>query len=175
LAVEGYEFTLQTVPTTSVGFLVISTQDDIVESGTSKLISANRANVLFSKIDGSFFDLNQFDIGGSFTSVPGRWASQVEVKGFLSGGGSVSHIANISDDTPVYTEVVLPSTFDSLSSVLFSAISSNGSGENDFEFTLDNIYVSEVSKIPTPALLPGLIGMGAAALRKRKQEAEAEV
>jgi len=28
--------------------------------------------------------------------------------------------------------------------------------------------------IPTPALLPGLIGMGAAALRKRKQEAEAE-
>lgn len=28
--------------------------------------------------------------------------------------------------------------------------------------------------IPTPALLPGLIGMGVAALRKRKQEAEAE-
>jgi hypothetical protein len=33
--------------------------------------------------------------------------------------------------------------------------------------------VSFATPVPTPALLPGLIGMGAAALRKRKQEAEA--
>jgi hypothetical protein len=38
---------------------------------------------------------------------------------------------------------------------------------------LDDVKL-EVTPVPTPALLPGLIGMGAAALRKRKQEAEGE-
>lgn len=33
---------------------------------------------------------------------------------------------------------------------------------------------SSTTAVPTPALLPGLIGMGAAAIRKRKQKAQAE-
>lgn len=47
-------------------------------------------------------------------------------------------------------------------------------------FTAFTGYIVEYSgsenpaAIPTPALLPGLIGMGAAALRKRKQEAKAD-
>lgn len=40
----------------------------------------------------------------------------------------------------------------------------------DDDYTLSSL---SVETIPTPALLPGLLGMGAAALRKRKQEAEA--
>ena len=37
------------------------------------------------------------------------------------------------------------------------------------------VFVGETATIPTPALIPGLIGMGAAVLRKRKQEIESEV
>ncbi len=33
---------------------------------------------------------------------------------------------------------------------------------------------TETTPVPTPALLPGLVGMGVAALRKRKQETEAK-
>jgi hypothetical protein len=39
----------------------------------------------------------------------------------------------------------------------------------------EGLYTLEAAAVPTPALLPGLLGMGVAALRKRKQEAEAEV
>ena len=40
---------------------------------------------------------------------------------------------------------------------------------NDGRFEIDNIAV-----VPTPALLPGLVGMGVVALRKRKQAGEAQ-
>ncbi|MFQ4134837.1 PTPA-CTERM sorting domain-containing protein [Nodosilinea sp. PGN35] len=44
------------------------------------------------------------------------------------------------------------------------------------QFILDNFtFNKDTTAIPTPALLPGLIGMGVAALRKRKGEALAEV
>lgn len=51
-------------------------------------------------------------------------------------------------------------------------VSGNSSG-----LSLDNVFVhGDVTSVPTPALLPGLVGMGIAALRKRKQqEAEATV
>jgi len=40
-------------------------------------------------------------------------------------------------------------------------------------YSIDNVSFSNANPIPTPALLPGLLGIGAAALRKRKKEAEA--
>ena len=40
--------------------------------------------------------------------------------------------------------------------------------------TIDNV-VGDVTPVPTPVLLPGLLGMGVAAWRKRKAEAQAEV
>jgi hypothetical protein len=47
-------------------------------------------------------------------------------------------------------------------------VSGNGS-----QLSLDNVLVrGGVNPVPTPALLPGLIGMGVAAMRKRKAEAE---
>jgi hypothetical protein len=53
-----------------------------------------------------------------------------------------------------------------------SVIKNLGPGDVFF----DNVSLRTVptTPIPTPALLPGLIGMGVAALRKRKQEVEAE-
>jgi hypothetical protein len=48
-------------------------------------------------------------------------------------------------------------------------------GDNGFNSTLsvDNV-VGNITPIPTPALLPGLIGMGIATLRKKNQEEAVE-
>jgi hypothetical protein len=60
----------------------------------------------------------------------------------------------------------------SISSVLFA--SATGSG-NDFYGIDDVRYVSASAEpIPTPALLPGLVGLGVAALRKKRDEQAAE-
>lgn len=58
-------------------------------------------------------------------------------------------------------------------------------GANEIEFTVDNVFggnyqgfraefntSSGVTPVPTPALLPGLIGMGVAALRRKSEESE---
>lgn len=52
----------------------------------------------------------------------------------------------------------------------FGQVLTFGTNDGFDSYTLSSL---EVEVIPTPALLPGLLGMGAAALRKRKQEAEA--
>ena len=57
---------------------------------------------------------------------------------------------------------ILAGVDESITSVIWSK---KGNGR----FEIDNIAV-----VPTPALLPGLIGMGVAALRKRKQTGEAQ-
>ncbi|WP_448597466.1 PTPA-CTERM sorting domain-containing protein [Thermoleptolyngbya sp.] len=46
-------------------------------------------------------------------------------------------------------------------------ISSNDSGSND---PVPNNPPTPDNRIPTPALLPGLIGMGVQMMRKRRQE-----
>jgi hypothetical protein len=63
------------------------------------------------------------------------------------------------------------------SSVQFRNYTDDGSstilGSGNFTAT-ERLVTPPTETIPTPALLPGLIGMGAAALRKRKQEVEME-
>lgn len=54
----------------------------------------------------------------------------------------------------------------------------NGGSTTSGAFQIDNLTIgsAQATAVPTPALLPGLIGLGAAALRKRKAEkVEAEV
>lgn len=53
---------------------------------------------------------------------------------------------------------------DPFDTVIFASVNNAG------RFEVDNIAYKE--KVPTPALLPGLLGMGAAALRRRKRAAE---
>ncbi len=65
---------------------------------------------------------------------------------------------------------------ESSSSVQFRNFAADGSstilGNGVFTATERLVVSPPAEPIPTPALLPGLIGMGAAAIRKRKQEAE---
>jgi hypothetical protein len=48
-----------------------------------------------------------------------------------------------------------------------------GTSGNNSQLSLDNVSVhGSVVPVPTPALLPGLVGLGAGVLRKRKQQRE---
>jgi hypothetical protein len=158
--VSGFRFTNQDV--TSNGFLVVTNQSDIVEVGTTKLFSANHSDVVMTKVGGGAFDLESFDIGGSFIRFSSRWATQVEVTGNLSGGGTVSQTINIPSSPPDYQNIVLSAAWDSLTSVRFSATATGGS-EFDFEFTLDNIAAVDAAAVPAPATL-ALLGLGLAGL-----------
>src|SRR5438552_3961266 len=71
LDVEEFRFTLTNV---NGGFLNITSQSNIVETGTTKLFAANHSIVTLTRIDGQAFDLLSFDIGGSFDFAPNRWA-----------------------------------------------------------------------------------------------------
>jgi hypothetical protein len=78
------------------------------------------------------------------------------------------------------TTLTVNTTFGSLFSSLSSSSPYTGTlqwrandlspNDNSGLITITNVP----TQVPTPALLPGLIGMGAAALRKRKQEVKAE-
>jgi hypothetical protein len=45
----------------------------------------------------------------------------------------------------------------------------------DSVLTVSSQYGADAAPVPTPALLPGLIGMGVAALRKRRQQGESDL
>jgi hypothetical protein len=46
--------------------------------------------------------------------------------------------------------------------------------QGSFSITDGSSFSSTITAVPTPALLPGLLGIGAAALRKKRKEGEAE-
>lgn len=63
-------------------------------------------------------------------------------------------------------------TFKGIFSTSTDSIAATGIFTSDFEFGGLQPYKMNITAVPTPALLPGLIGMGVAALRKRKGEEE---
>ncbi|MDX2241198.1 MAG: PTPA-CTERM sorting domain-containing protein [Leptolyngbyaceae cyanobacterium bins.302] len=78
--------------------------------------------------------------------------------------------------TTVVVDTTSPTLFnfnwsgiDSLRFTSFGGVNA-GYGGGGTQFALDNLTIN-ATPIPTPALLPGLIGMGVMALRKRKAEA----
>lgn len=110
------------------------------------------------------------DIGGTvggtanFTIQAFNGLNLVESQNFTALFSNVLPGGNISS---VFAAFEVASGFDSIQ---ISRIDGNLSlSLDDFRFES-----SSPEPIPTPALLPGLIGMGVAALRKRKQEVEAE-
>ena len=66
------------------------------------------------------------------------------------------------------TDFTLANNFYGFTGISFDEIQVSGSG--NFAL-LDNLQLGAATAIPTPALLPGLVGLGVAALRKRKAEA----
>lgn len=141
--VGDYRFTL--TDANDIGFLVISTQDDIVEPATAKMFSANLADVTLTRIDGAAFHFFGFDVGGSFVDSLDRWAKRVDV---ISSAGTYS--AALSESDPVYTSHA--PNYRDVTRVLFRAFPRPGAGPNDYEFTLDNLNVAPVPEASTLTL-----------------------
>lgn len=115
-------------------------------------------------LDGGFFDA----IGGTAIRAFARDGSII---------GSVSNQLNGIEFLGLVTE----DSSEIIAGIQFSLIGAEPAG-----FAIDNLRFGLANQInnpnmpngeqvPTPALLPGLIGMGVAALRKRKGEESAEV
>ncbi|MEM9265833.1 MAG: PTPA-CTERM sorting domain-containing protein [Cyanobacteria bacterium P01_F01_bin.13] len=111
---------------------------------------------------------------------------------FISGAASVSldFVSNNGADTGLLrafdasNNLLDTYTTVSLTNSQFETMTVNGGGQTiayvlaggDSPFSsggLDNLEWQSSDPIPTPALLPSLIGMGMAAIRKRKQELKA--
>ncbi|MDX2507825.1 MAG: VPLPA-CTERM sorting domain-containing protein [Gammaproteobacteria bacterium] len=138
------------------------------ENGTNYLITqweGGDDELSVSAIDGSLFNLTSFQYGEGHVGF--RYAPQINVIGYLSGGGSVlaSFILDgINDGSGAvddFQTALLPSTFQNLSSVEFSV-------PIGYRYTLDNIAISSV---PLPAAVwlfgSGLIGLIGIARRKK--------
>lgn len=135
-------------PTGSTGRFLVAEESGVAEFIFSQKLnyfgllwgSINRGNVI------SFYDGNNFIQSFSGTNLFGKGTPAIT-------GGSTRFINFFVDE-------VSENNYDFFDRVVIS-------GGGDDPFQLDNVAY-EV--IPTPALLPGLIGLGMAALRKRKQE-----
>jgi len=162
--VAGFRFT-QTGGNSN-GFLSITPQSDIVEPNTTKLFGANRAEITMTKIGGGAFDLLNVDIGGSFISSNNRWASSVNI----TSGSNLLNVLLPPND-PTY-QTANPNFFN-VTSVSFIPFVNTDQGENNYEYTLDNIEIADaIAVTPEPTSLLSLLALstfGASPLLKRKR------
>src|SRR5262245_61869956 len=77
--VTGFRFTLSATPSPSNGFETVTNQEDIIESGTTKLFAANHSEITMTRVGGGTFDLVSLDVGGSFTHSSSRWANHIDI------------------------------------------------------------------------------------------------
>jgi hypothetical protein len=91
---------------------------------------------------------------------------------------SLDNFAAVLGSTSVnssFTNTVLPLSLSSSASIIFRILGTNTptTGNQNLRFLiLDNVEldgnIADIAAVPTPALLPGLVGIGVAAWRKRK-------
>jgi hypothetical protein len=100
----------------------------------------------------------QSNASGSFTAIIEAFnSSNISLGSFsLNGNGSSN-----GDNSAIF--IGLLNTSNNIAKVTF-----NISGSSLPDFAINQLSLKTSTPIPTPALLPGLIGMGAAAYRKRK-------
>lgn len=119
--------------------------------GTIRVASSSNALFFFNSVDlssnGSIGSSSQYSFTGSLGGAP-----QYGLFGTLPSLNSFTTIAGFFSSTAI-DELFISLTPDS----------------GTISFNIDNINV-DAAPIPTPALLPGLLGMGIAAMRKRKCE-----
>ncbi|PSN17797.1 hypothetical protein C7271_15835 [filamentous cyanobacterium CCP5] len=166
--------------------LIFKFESDSV-AGTLEFESTG--NLMLPKI-GANTVITRLDSDNGLFPVPIEFDSFEGVTGFDSGfdvtTSSLSVVRFVSGSFTV--PVTVPNGVSFTGEINFVSEKPNGlvsgSGTARQKFIVDGYEISRetvafsilenTEAIPTPALLPGLVGMGVAALRKRKQEAEAE-
>lgn len=179
LGPEPGNFTTLTTGSTAIpGWLVLGNSIDYISSwqasdGTRSLDLSGqgpgRIQQTFDTITGATYQV-LFDLAGN----PGDSPSTKLLRVAASGGSAQDYSFNTTGktvtamgwQTTAYSfTATSPST-----TLLFTSLTNSPYGP-----ALDNVRVSTdgVTSVPTPALLPGLIGMGVAAWRRRRAEAQA--
>ncbi|MEM1253000.1 MAG: PTPA-CTERM sorting domain-containing protein, partial [Cyanobacteria bacterium P01_H01_bin.21] len=188
-------FNLQSSPFTLKGFtftaitneygIARNNQSNIPNTGSNTLVANGDfgdPNTSFSitKNDGGEFNLISLLAGEGRNTTSEFFdfsARSIQVIGTLAAGGDISTTLNLDlfaeENNALDFEQFSFAGFTGLSSVQFTGF---GGPQNGYSFAVDDIVLSTgTAEIPTPALLPGLIGMGVAAFRKKcKGEATAE-
>ena len=147
---------------------------DCADNGTQTYYAGGGTSTvtIMTEALGQIFSLTSFDIAEMFSGSPAIGATEINVLGNLSGGGTVSALFSldgINDSVggaADFETFLLPSSFTGLTSVHFTATI------NDFTtnsgYMLDNISASAV---PIPAALPlllsGLAGLGLIGRRRK--------
>ena len=120
------------------------------------------SSVEISAVGAGVFSLLGFDIGELFQGVPSTWSSNIQVTGFLSGGGtfvSSFFLDGVHDGAggAIDMQTFSPAGFANLTSARFASLSGGG-------FTLDNVnVVAGATKVPEPGTF-ALLGLGLAGL-----------
>lgn len=123
----------------------------------------------------TMFNLSGYD--HTSAAISGLWgADNIGVDILINGVGTSNFIPSGSGAFSQLTAFNITSGFVAGQNVLSFVVQDLG---GPGAFRVDNIQLTadlaaDSTAIPTPALLPSLIGMGAATLRKRRQEAEVE-
>lgn len=154
-------------PGIAVGDVTISTESGLVEvlpenSTANQSIVIGRGRSTQGAVRFSFNNIQRYF---RFEWGNGRNGNTIEFFAGLDSVGlfNTDNIGLNDNSSTTFVDFFADSTTDVWDSVLLSDTNTSGT------FRLDNVSYSNV---PTPALLPGLLGMGAVALRKRRQGSE---
>jgi hypothetical protein len=159
-------------------FVISADQPDLVNNGTPNLLASNHASFTIAQeiATPGGFTFSSFELGGSTIDDPSRWASAVTVIGTLLGGGTVS-ASFAMPGTPTMLQMMLPTSFAGLTSIQFLPSENSAEQGNDYEFVIDNLYISASpvgGAVPEPASWAMMIGgfaiAGGAARRHRKDK-----
>lgn len=148
--IGGFRFTI--TGGNQNGFLQINSEQGIVESDQTKLYAANHTEITMTREGDRAFNLVSLDLGGGIIADSGSWASNVRI----SGGVKTTDVAPGAKYQPVLLD------FFDVKSVTFVPFMNARieSGENDYEFTLDNIVWNEVAAVPDVGSTMPLLGLG---------------
>jgi len=126
---------------------------------------------------GDFLNANLFSLAAQIKdlTLPGITAGQKT--GFISGINLFPSFASVAFDLSTFNfdAVTRSATFDGFfrSGSDLTAATGKFTAQSGFNPTSYSLSI-KAAAVPTPALLPGLIGMGVAAWRKRKGESAAQ-
>ena len=171
------------------GFSSISDTDNPFDSSNGFTLDFNNMFIIDQLSQGVFSGLNGTPtVNSLFLNPTGTTASgKSSFNAVVDGNAAPTFISGLklADNTSITVDLLsgsfegtvtsltsydLGGTFNGLVKDLNGQVVASGSFTADFNPNNFSLSTIGVQTVPTPALLPGLIGMGVAAVRKRKQK-----